>query len=65
MDGLKKLELNLETVRELSEDDLQSVAGGRQDTKIPTIITTTQTPACPSGATWFTSCETYSGQTCS
>ena len=64
MERLKKLELNLETVRELSEDDLGNVAGG-QETKIPTITTTTQTPACPSGATWFTSCETYSGQTCS
>jgi hypothetical protein len=63
MDGLNKLELNLETVRELSEDDLQNVAGGQRE--VPTIITTTQTPACPSGATWFTSCETYSGQTCS
>ena len=64
MKGMDKLELNLETVRELSEDDLQGIAGG-QDTKIPTITTTTQTPACPSGATWFTSCETYSGSTCS
>jgi hypothetical protein len=63
MQGLKKLELNLETVRELSEDDLGLAAGGQRE--IPTIITTTQTPACPSGSTWFTSCETYSGQTCS
>jgi hypothetical protein len=64
MEGLKKLELNLETIRELSEDDLATVAGG-QETKLCKIITNTQSPACPSGATWFTSCETYSGSTCS
>ncbi len=61
---MDKLELNLETLRELSEDDLQAVAGG-QDNRIPTLLTTTQTPACPSGATWFQSCETTNGQTCS
>ena len=64
MDRIKKLELNLETVRDLSDEDLQSVEGGAQ-TKTCGLLTTTQTPACPSGATWFTSCESYNGQTCS
>ena len=60
----RKLELNLETVRELSEDDLKDVAGGMA-TKTCGLLTTTQSPACPSGSTWFTSCETYNGTTCS
>ena len=64
MDRIKKLELNLETVRDLSDDDLRSVEGGAQ-TKTCGLLTTTQTPACPSGSTWFTSCESYNGQTCS
>ena len=51
-------------VRDLSDDDLRSVEGGAQ-TKTCGLLTTTQTPACPSGSTWFTSCESYNGQTCS
>ena len=49
-----KLELNIETVRELSNDELEEAAGGMS--KITENLT--QSPACPSGATWFASCET-------
>jgi hypothetical protein len=49
-----KLELNIETIRELSNDDLEAAAGGMS--KITENLT--QSPACPSGATWFASCET-------
>jgi hypothetical protein len=65
MARMKKLELNLETVRDLSESDLAGVAGGVQTSKCTDLLTTTQTPMCPSGSTWFTSCESYNGQTCS
>ncbi|MDQ3953017.1 MAG: hypothetical protein M3279_08660 [Actinomycetota bacterium] len=52
----KKLELNRETLRDLSDDSLKSVGGG--DSPITTTCPgNTQTPACPSGATWFASCE--------
>jgi hypothetical protein len=49
-----KLELNIETIRELSDEDLEGVDGGMSE------ITEnmTQSPACPSGSTWFASCET-------
>ncbi|HJR46024.1 MAG TPA: hypothetical protein VJ927_10515 [Actinomycetota bacterium] len=66
MDRGRKLELNLETVRELSEDELQGVAAGEAATQNACgVLTTTQSPACPSGATWFAPCETYNGTTCS
>jgi hypothetical protein len=48
-----KLELNIETIRELSDDELEVAAGGSKITE-----NLTQSPACPSGATWFASCET-------
>ncbi len=53
------LELNVETVRELTDDQLSQVAGGAATVKCTTGLTT-QTPVCPSGATWFTNCETGS-----
>jgi hypothetical protein len=49
-----KLELNVETIRELSNEDLERVSGGME--KITENLT--QSPVCPSGATWFASCET-------
>ena len=51
-----KLELNIETIRELSDEDLEQVSGGEEITKTTTL--TTQSPVCPSGSTWFASCET-------
>lgn len=52
----KKLELNRETLRDLSDADLAEVAGGDG---VPTRIcgAETQTEVCPSGATWFNDCE--------
>lgn len=53
---MKKLEINKETLRDLSDDTLQEVAGGNG---VPTNICggDTQTFVCPSGATWFNDCE--------
>ncbi|MDQ3914000.1 MAG: class I lanthipeptide [Actinomycetota bacterium] len=52
----KKLELNKETLRNLSDESLTDVAGGASPIT-STCPLTTQTPVCPSGATWFTDCE--------
>ena len=55
---MKKLELNKETLRNLSDETLAEVAGGAG---VPTeggaCGYATQTFACPSGATWFNDCE--------
>ena len=51
----RKLELNKETIRSLNDADLTEVAGGKKE-EITTVLTMTQTPLCPSGATWFASC---------
>lgn len=51
----KKLELNKETLRDLSDEALQGVAGGEASTT--TCPGNTQTPVCPSGATWFWDCQ--------
>jgi hypothetical protein len=59
MDAFDKLELSTETIRELSTEELAEVAGGAATT-ICTTGMTTQTPVCPSGATWFAPCETSS-----
>lgn len=56
----RKLELNKETLRDLTDVDLAEVSGGIATTNcrdVTTILTTTQTPACPSGATWFAPCD--------
>ncbi|HEX2057839.1 MAG TPA: class I lanthipeptide [Actinomycetota bacterium] len=56
----RKLQLHKETLRDLNEADLAEVAGGLATTGCQTkteILTTTQTPACPSGATWFAPCD--------
>lgn len=53
---MAKLELNKETLRELNDVQLEDVAGGNEVTKTLTYMT--QTPACPSGATWFQECNT-------
>jgi hypothetical protein len=50
----ESLELSVETLRELSDDDLRQVAGGVATTGCALF---TQTPACPSGATWFAPCD--------
>ena len=57
---MRKLELHRETLRDLTEVDLAEAVGGAQTTscpKVTTLLTMTQTMACPSGATWFQSCE--------
>lgn len=53
---MRKLELNKETLRDLSDESLADVAGG---IGVPTNICggDSQTFVCPSGATWFASCE--------
>lgn len=59
-DGMRKLELHKETLRDLTEVDLAEAVGGAQTTSCPDVTTlftlNTQTPVCPSGATWFTGC---------
>ena len=52
-----KLELSTETLRELTPEQLAEVAGGVPPEPTPPVYALTQTVACPSGATWFTSCE--------
>jgi hypothetical protein len=52
----KKLELNKETLRHLSDQDLTEVAGGAATTGCDPI---TGTMRCPSGATWFAPCESH------
>ncbi|MFN2588035.1 MAG: class I lanthipeptide [Actinomycetota bacterium] len=52
----RKLELNKETLRNLSDEALSNVAGGAGPVTT-TCPGNTQTPVCPSGATWFVSCE--------
>lgn len=51
----RKLELHKETLRSLTDADLTEVAGGTKE-DVTTVLTMTQTPMCPSGATWFASC---------
>ena len=51
----EKLELNTETLRELSADELKQAAGGMQT--ITQIVGT----VVPSGATWFKDCDTMLG----
>ena len=48
--GFDKLELSTETLCELTQHELTQVAGGIKDLQL------TQSPACPSGATWFAQC---------
>lgn len=58
---MKKLELNKETLRNLTDVDLTDAVGGASTTTCPDVTTlltlNTQTPVCPSGATWFKDCE--------
>lgn len=57
----KKLELNKETLRGLDDAELTDAVGGAQTTSCPDVTTlftlNTQTPVCPSGATWFAGCD--------
>lgn len=49
---MKRLTLSKETLRDLTDRDLTEVGGGGETTTL-----TTQTPVCPSGATWFWDCQ--------
>ena len=51
----RKLELNKETLRDLTEVDLAEATGGMADAGAA--ITTSKSPVCPSGATWLMACE--------
>ena len=56
----RKLQLSKETLRDLTDVDLAEVAGGASTTTCPTtwvLTLNTQTPVCPSGATWFVGCD--------
>lgn len=58
---MKRLELNKETLRDLTDVDLSDAVGGASTTTCPDVTTlltmNTQTPVCPSGATWLKDCE--------
>jgi hypothetical protein len=62
LSGFEKLELSTETLRGLTHDELEQVAGGSQITT--TCNGVTQSPVCPSGATWFAPCYGESIQVC-
>jgi hypothetical protein len=51
----ESLELSVDTLRELTDDQLGGVAGGAAITTGCAMFT--QTPMCPSGATWFAPCD--------
>jgi hypothetical protein len=59
--GQRKLELSKETLRDLTEVDLTDAVGGASTTTCPDVTwvltLNTQTPVCPSGATWLKDCE--------
>jgi hypothetical protein len=57
VEKFERLELSTETLRELTPEELTVVAGGVPPEPTPPAWALTQTPVCPSGATWFTSCE--------
>jgi hypothetical protein len=57
----RKLQLHKETLRDLTEADLNEVSGGLAD--VGALITNTQSPVCPSGGTWLMACDSY-GVTC-
>jgi hypothetical protein len=59
MNGFDKLELSTETIRELTADELSAVAGGVKETLKCLTGMQTQSPVCPSGATWLMACDTY------
>lgn len=58
---MKKLQLHKETLRELSDASLAEVNGGNRP--LTDLLggggggADTQSTVCPSGATWFTDCE--------
>jgi hypothetical protein len=54
MEKFDELELSVETLRELTDEQLGEVAGGASGVGCVTLFT--QTPVCPSGATWFQGC---------
>jgi hypothetical protein len=57
MDGFDRLELSTETLRELTADELADVAGGIDNTVKCLTGMNTQSPVCPSGATWLMACD--------
>ena len=54
---IDKLELSIETLRELNDDELGQVAGGVNPTG-NTSLCATGTFLCPSGNTWTATCQT-------
>jgi hypothetical protein len=56
LNDFDKLELSTETLRELTSEELASVAGGAAAMYTTGCDGVTQTMACPSGATWFAEC---------
>lgn len=55
MERFDKLALSTETLRDLTGDELAQVAGGGAQTTNCGLVT--ETPVCPSGATWFWDCQ--------
>ncbi|CAA9475526.1 MAG: hypothetical protein AVDCRST_MAG85-277 [uncultured Solirubrobacteraceae bacterium] len=55
MERFDKLALSTETLRDLTGDELAQVAGGGAATT--GCAPATETPVCPSGATWFWDCQ--------
>ena len=62
MSGFDRLELSTETLRDLTREELGQVAGGARITG--TCDGVTQSPVCPSGATWFAPCHGESREIC-
>ena len=63
MSGFDRLELSTETLRDLTREELAQAAGGAAYTNAGG-CQTTQSPVCPSGATWFAPCYGESRQVC-
>ncbi|HEX8086466.1 MAG TPA: hypothetical protein VF529_19415 [Solirubrobacteraceae bacterium] len=64
MSGFERLELSTETLRDVTREELGQVAGGAAYTNAGGCNQTTQSPVCPSGATWFAPCYGESLQIC-
>jgi hypothetical protein len=57
MNEFDKLELSTETLRELSGEELERVAGGQANDTTTVIGGPTGTFLCPSGRTWTANCN--------
>ncbi len=58
MRDFDRLELSTETLRELTGEELAGVAGGGCSQQPTPPIYAITYGLCPSGATWFTDCDT-------